>query len=179
MYSISTQSYGIEVNKALKKWYWYLGMLAQFLCITIWTVDYLISKKTYNSSEILLINILTIVLIIFFVIMIHFIFNTWLPKLHNKFIIKKNKNNIGNITLRIDVDYLHITSGENTVTFKRNKVLAVKRLDASHCIIFSQNIYIVIPKEPGRSDVSEQQYAEDLPALIKEIERTSKRKWNF
>ncbi|PFQ44428.1 hypothetical protein COK05_17220 [Bacillus cereus] len=101
MYSISTQSYGIEVNKALKKWYWYLGMLAQCLCITIWTVDYLISKKTYNSSEIILINILTIVFLIFFVIMIHFLFNTWLPKLHNKFIIKKNKKTLGTLHLEL------------------------------------------------------------------------------
>lgn len=177
-YHISAQSYGTEVNKALKKWYWYLGLLAQFLCIIIWTVDYLISRSTYNSSEIIFINIMTLVLVIFFAIMIHFIFNTWLPKLHNKFIVKKNQRNIGNVILELDSDYIHITSDKNTLTYKRNKVLGVKTLDLTHCIIFSQNIYIVIPKTPEPSDVDKQKYAEDVTAIIKEIERTSKRKGN-
>ena len=101
-----------------------------------------------------------------------------LPKLHNKFIVKKNQRNIGNVILELDSDYIHITSDKNTLTYKRNKVLGVKTLDLTHCIIFSQNIYIVIPKTPEPSDVDKQKYAEDLTAIIKEIERTSKRKEN-
>lgn len=176
MYYISVHSYGIEVNKALKKAYWYFGLLAQFLAIIIWTIDYLLARDAYDSDEIVLINILTILTVVFFVIMIHFIFNIWLPKLHNKFIVKKNQRNIGNITLGLDEDYIHITSNNQTVKYTRNNVLGVKTLDSTHCIIFPKNIYIVIPKKPEISDVDAQKYTEDLATIIKEIKRTSKRK---
>lgn len=133
-YYISAQLYGTEVNKALKKWYRNLALLAQVLAIIIWIVDYFISIDTYSFSEIAFVNIMTLLTTIFFAVLIYFIFNSWVPKLHNKFVVAKNHGNIGNITLELDADYLHVSSDEQTSSFKRNEVLTVSIVYETYCI---------------------------------------------